>query len=167
MLRGQRVTLDQSLAALYDVETRILLQAVKRNIARFPPDFCFQLDGEETRGLTSRFVSSNQARRGGRRTQPYAFTEQGVAMLSSVLRSPRAIAVNMEIMRAFVRLRGAFDANEHLAQQLTALEERIDRRLLQHDRSIAEILNAIRALMGSEPRPSRPIGFVTDKSKPG
>ena len=97
--------LDADLAALYGVETRVLVQAVKRNLGRFPDDFMFQLDADEREALRSQSVISNTSGRGGRRYAPYAFTEQGVAMLSSVLNSPRAIAVNIEIMRAFVRLR--------------------------------------------------------------
>lgn len=102
-IRGQRVLLDSALARLYGIETRVLVQAVNRNAARFPDDFCFRLTEEESRALRSQTVISNTGR-GGRRHAPYAFTEQGVAMLSSVLRSPTAIAVNVEIMRVFVRL---------------------------------------------------------------
>jgi len=161
------VILDGALAALYDVETRALVQAVKRNRSRFPVDFCFQLDDvEAARFLTSQTVTSKKDRRGGRRTNPFAFTEQGVAMLSSVLRSSRAVAVNIEIMRAFVRLREAFSASKELAQQLAALESRIDKRLLEQDRTIVEILQAIRALMAAPARESRPIGFVTHRNKP-
>jgi DNA-binding PadR family transcriptional regulator len=162
IVRNQRVMLDKALASLYGVETRTLLQAVRRNLVRFPPDFCFQLDDGEIRLLTSQSMISKKAGRGGRRTNAYAFTEQGVAMLSTVLRSPRAIAVNIEIMRAFVRFRELFTANSQLAEQLAALEERIDKRLLLQDRTIVEILNAIRALMARPSRPARPIGFVTD-----
>jgi hypothetical protein len=103
LLRRHRVMLDEHLAALYDVEVKVFNQAVKRNRERFPDDFMFQLTAEETRNLRSQTVTSSSW--GGRRTRPYAFTEQGVAMLSSVLRSPRAIQVNIEIMRSFVRLR--------------------------------------------------------------
>src|SRR5438552_649839 len=103
-LRGHRVLLDQALAELYGVETKVLVQAVKRNLARFPDDFMFQLTTSEWAGLRSQTVTSKR-RRGGRRYAPYAFTEQGVAMLSSVLGSERAIAVNIQIMRAFVRIR--------------------------------------------------------------
>ena len=115
LIRGQKVILDVALANLYDVETRVLTQAVKRNIERFPRDFMFQLSPEEFAYLRSQTVISKTEGRGGRRYLPYAFTEQGVAMLSSVLHSERAIDVNIEIMRAFVRLRqmlarlGGFD----------------------------------------------------------
>ncbi len=106
IVRGHRVMLDSALAELYEIETRALVQAVARNPNRFPPDFCFRISAEEAGTLRSQIVISNGGR-GGRRYPPYAFTEQGVAMLSSVIRSPTAIAVNMEIMRAFVHLRRA------------------------------------------------------------
>jgi len=160
-VREQSVMMDGSLAALYGVETRTLLQAIKRNIERFPADFCFQLTPAEAANLKSQVVMSSPGW-GGRRTRPYAFTEQGVAMLSSVLRTRRAVAVNIEIMRAFVRLRHMFTANKELALQLAALEERIDKRLLKQDQTIVEILKAIRVLMGTSPQPGRPIGFVTE-----
>ena len=111
-MRGQKVLLDSTLASLYGVETRTLLQAVKRNRARFPADFIFQLTNQEVADLRSQIVTSSW---GGRRYSPLAFTEQGVAMLSSVLNSPRAIRVNIEIMRAFVRLRQMISTNKELA----------------------------------------------------
>lgn len=155
-LRGHKVLLDADLAALYGVETRILVQAVKRNLERFPEDFMFQLSGEELEALRSQFVISN-AGRGGRRYAPYAFTEQGVAMLSSVLHSPQAIAVNIEIMRAFVRLREMLTSNKELAKKL----EELERKLQTHDQAITGILNAIRELMRPpEPPNKRRIGFV-------
>lgn len=153
-LRGQKVLLDMDLAALYGVPTKALVQAVKRNRDRFPDDFMFQLSVEEFAGLRSQFVTSN---RGGRRYLPYAFTEQGVAMLSSVLKSPRAIAVNIEIMRAFVKLRQAIASNKELARRFAELE----RRLNAHDHAIANILQAIRELMQPRtPAQKRPIGFA-------
>lgn len=158
LLRGHKVLLDADLATLYGVETKVLLQAVKRNPDRFPKDFMFQLTDPEFRDLRSQFVTSSW---GGRRYAPYVFTEQGVAMLSSVLNSPRAIAVNIEIMRAFVRLRGLIASNKELAKRLDELESRIARRLSTHDQAIAGILDAIRQLMTPpEPRKKRPIGFV-------
>jgi hypothetical protein len=115
-LRGQKMMLDRDLADLYGVTTRELVQAVKRNLDRFPEDFMCQLTAEEFTALRSQSVISNvRTGRGGRRYPPYAFTEQGVAMLSSVLRSPRAVRVNVEIMRAFVRLRGILASHEDLA----------------------------------------------------
>jgi DNA-binding PadR family transcriptional regulator len=155
-LRGHRVLLDADLATLYGVETRVLVQAVKRNLDRFPQDFMFQLSGEELEALRSQFVISN-AGRGGRRYKPYAFTEQGVAMLSSVLNSRQAIAVNVEIMRAFVQLREWLSSNKELAKKL----EELERKLKTHDQAITGILNAIRELMRPpEPPKKRRIGFV-------
>ena len=153
MLRGQRVILDAHLAALYGVETRALVQAVKRSPDRFPSDFMFQLDNQEVVRLRSQIVISNA--RGGRRYRPYAFTEQGVAMLSSVLRSPRAVLVNVEIMRTFVRLREMLAANADLARQLAALESK-------YDAQFKAVFDAIRELMTpAAPNRTRPIGFVT------
>jgi len=159
-LRGHKVLLDAELARLYGVETRVLVQAVKRNLERFPEDFMFQLTGEEAESLRSQFVISNTGPgRGGRRYLPYAFTEQGVAMLSSVLGSPQAIAVNIEIMRAFVRLREMLASNKELARKL----EELERRLGTHDQAIGSILSAIRELMSpSEPPKKRRIGFIQD-----
>ena len=149
VMRGHKVLLDADLAKLYGVETKVLLQALKRNPDRFPKDFMFQLTDQEFRDLRSQFVTSSW---GGRRYAPYVFTEQGVAMLSSVLNSPRAIAVNIEIMRAFVRLREMIAGNKELARRLDELEARIERKLCTHDQAIAGILEAIRELM----RPPEP-----------
>ena len=158
VLRGHKVLLDADLAKLYGVETKVLLQALKRNPDRFPKDFMFQLTDQEFRNLRSQFVTSSW---GGRRYAPYVFTEQGVAMLSSVLNSPRAIAVNIEIMRAFVRLREMIASNKELARRLDELEAKIERKLCTHDQAIAGILDAIRALMHTpEPTKKRRIGFV-------
>lgn len=167
LLRGHKTLLDADLAELYGVPTKALVQAVKRNLERFPEDFMFQLTNQEFNVLRSQFVtSSSQALSslawGGRRTAPYAFTEQGVAMLSSVLNSPRAIAVNIEIMRAFVRLREILASNKELAQKLDELE----RKLKTHDQAIAGILEAIRQLMATpQPTKKQPIGFVTPEEK--
>jgi len=125
-------------------------------------DFLFELDGDEWDRLRSQTVTSNPGR-GGRRHPPYAFTEQGVAMLSSILKSPRSIAVNIEIMRTFVRLRDFVAANKELARQFSALEARIDKRLAGHDQAIVEILSAIRTLMKPGESVKRPIGFVTSE----
>ena len=119
--------LDTDLAALYNVPTKVLIQSVKRNRTRFPDDFMFRLTAGEAERLRSQIVTSNVGR-GGRRYAPYAFTEQGVAMLSSVLRSPRAVHANVTIMRAFVRLRRWLGANDVLARRLDALEKRYDAR---------------------------------------
>jgi len=167
VLRNQRVMLDSDLAQLYEVQTKVLVQAVKRNLERFPEDFMFQLKNQEVAALRSQLVTSNEGR-GGRRTAPYAFTEQGVAMLSSVLHSPRAIAVNIEIMRAFVRMREVLVSNKELAAKLDELERRVGRKLQSHDQAIAGILDAIRQLMTSpDPQPKRPIGFVIPRESRG
>ncbi len=164
-LRDQRILLDSDLAELYDVETRVLVQAVKRNLNRFPADFMFKLENQELTALRSQSVISNEGR-GGRRTAPYAFTEQGVAMLSSVLNSPRAIAVNIEVMRAFVRMREVFATNKELAAKLDELKQHVDRKLQSHDQAIVGILDAIRQLMNPPEATKRPIGFVTPEEKP-
>jgi len=155
LIRGQKVMLSPDLAALYQVEPRALVQAVKRNIERFPPDFMFQLSAEEFANLKSQVVISSWG--GLRRARPYAFTEQGVAMLSSILRSPRAVQVNIEIMRAFVRLRRILTANKDLARRLDDLESR-------YDSKFRVVFDAIHRLMdrpGSRRR--RVIGFRVGK----
>jgi hypothetical protein len=158
-IRGQKVMLDTDLARLYDVETRALIQAVKRNIERFPGDFMFQLTQKEFDSLRSQSVISNPGRRGGRRYLPYAFTEQGVAMLSSVLRSDRAIHVNIEIIRAFVRLRQMLASHKELARKLAALEKK-------YDTQFRVVFDAIRELMTPpEPKNKRPIGFSRGEEK--
>lgn len=158
VLRGYKVLLDADLAALYGVETRVLLQAVKRNEERFPADFLLKFSPPEWANLRSQIVISS-AEHGGRRYPPYAFTEQGVAMLSSVLNSSRAIAVNIQIMRAFVRMRELLASNRELAQKLAELE----RKIATHDQSITGILKAIRELMNPPPLPKkRGIGFTAN-----
>jgi phage regulator Rha-like protein len=153
-IRGHKVLLSNHLAELYQVEAKRLIQAVKRNKERFPGDFMFQLTDEEFQHLKSQIVISSWG--GVRRSTPYAFTEQGVAMLSSVLRSRRAIQVNIAIMRAFVKLRGILSAHKELAQKLNELEQKIER----HDKEIVVIFQAIRQLMAPAPaRPKRRIGF--------
>ncbi len=145
-----------------EVETKVLVQAVKRNLARFPDDFMFQLSAEESRALRSQFATLKSGRGQHRKYLPYAFTEQGVAMLSSVLRSARAIAVNIQIMRAFVRMRELLISNRELAQKLDQLEARLEKKLASHDRAIAAILSAIRELMNPTPPKRRGIGFTAD-----
>jgi hypothetical protein len=147
VFRGHKVLLDEDLASLYGVITSALVQAVKRNIGRFPEDFMFQLTAPEWTVLRSRTVIPTSSR-GGRRFAPYVFTEQGVAMLSSVLGSERAIAINIEIMRAFVKLRDLLSSNRELARRFAQLETRLDKKLTEHDEAIAAILSAIRELMG-------------------
>jgi hypothetical protein len=157
LIRRQRVLLDEDLAALYGVETRVLLQAVKRNFERFPSDFMFELSAPEWTALRSQSVTSKLGS-GGRRYAPYAFTEQGVAMLSSVLNSDRAIAVNIAIMRAFVRIRRLLETDRALARKF----DRIERRLASHDEAIVGILSAIRQLMMPPDPKRRGIGFTAD-----
>ncbi len=167
--RGEKVLLDFDLAALYDVETRVLNQAVRRNADRFPADFMFQLTSEEVEKLSqvvtpsvaghdvsnsSQIVMSSGKYR-GKRYRTYAFTEQGVAMLSSVLNSESAVKMNIAIMRAFVQLRRALETNRELARKFSELERRIDK----HDAEIAAILEAIRQLMAPPEKPRREIGF--------
>jgi hypothetical protein len=167
--RGEKVLLDFDLAALYGVETRALNQAVRRNADRFPADFMFQLSSEETETLSqlvtpsvaghdvsnsSQIVMSSGKYR-GKRYRPYAFTEQGVAMLSSVLNSESAVKMNIAIMRAFVQLRRALETNRELARRFSELERRIDK----HDVEIDAILEAIRQLMAPPEKPRREIGF--------
>lgn len=160
VFRGHKVLLDEGLAALYAVATKVLLQAVKRNIRRFPADFMFQLNAAEWAVLRSQNVTSTL--RGGRRYAPYVFTEQGVAMLSSILSSERAIDINIEIMRAFVKLRELLSSNRELARRFAQLETRLDKKLTEHDQAIAAILSAIRELMNPPPPKRRGIGFTAD-----
>jgi hypothetical protein len=153
VLRGEKVLLGQHLAELYGVPVKALIQAVKRNQRRFPKDFMFQLTREEFGNLKSQIVTSSWG--GLRRALPYAFTEQGVAMLSSVLRSERAVQVNVAIMRAFVSLRRMLATNETLARKLAELEHQIQ----GHDESIRTLFDAIRELMEPPAKPRREIGF--------
>jgi len=179
--RGQKVLLDFDLAALYGVAVKVLNQAVKRNRERFPNDFMFQLTDDETQLSKSQlllfenrqiaenesaepnwsqFVTSSQKHRGAK-YRPYAFTEEGIAMLSSVLKSKRAVKVNIAIMRAFVKLRQMLDVNRELARKFAELEQRVGK----HDEEIAGILEAIRQLMAPSEGPRREIGFhVREKS---
>lgn len=152
MLRGERVLLDADLAELYGVETKLLNRAVKRNRQRFPGDFMFQLTEDEAGNLRYQNGTSSW---GGRRYLPQAFTEQGVAMLSSVLHSKRAVMVNIEIMRAFVRLRRILATHADLSRKLAALESK-------YDAQFRSVFDAIRGLMTPpEPRPRRRIGFIS------
>lgn len=179
--RGEKVLLDFDLATLYGVATKALNQAVKRNRERFPDDFMFQLTTEEFRILRSQTVTSSaQGTRSqetmkswsqtvtssrkyrGTRYRPYAFTEEGIAMLSSVLKSKRAVKVNIAIMRAFVKLRSVLETNRELARKFSELEQRVDK----HDEEIAVILEAIRQLMAPSEKPRREIGFHVRENAP-
>jgi len=155
LIHGQKVMLDTDLAELYGVPTYRLNEQVKRNRKRFPDDFMFQLKPGAAKSLTSQIAMSNGGR-GGRRTRPYVFTEQGVAMLSSVLKSERAVQVNIAIMRAFVNLREAITSHKELAHKVAELEHKFQ----QHDSQIEEVFDAIRQLLEPKPvPPGRRIGF--------
>ncbi|MBI5406344.1 MAG: ORF6N domain-containing protein [Nitrospirae bacterium] len=155
LIRGHKVMLDSDLAELYEVRTKALIQAVKRNIGRFPLDFMFQLNNQEVITLRSQFVTSKSGK-GGRRYIPYVFTEQGVAMLSSVLNSERAILVNIAIVRAFVKLREMLSTHKELAHKLKQLENKIEK----HDEEIKVIFDAIRQLMIPPEPTKKKIGFI-------
>jgi len=159
LIRSQKVMLDSDLAELYGVKTFNLNKAVKRNIDRFPQDFMFQLTKEEADSLRFQIGMSKSEGRGGRRYLPYAFTEQGVAMLSSVLRSERAIHVNIAIMRVFVKLREFLSTHKELAHKLAELERKIER----HDEEIKAIFDAIRQLMTPPQKVKRKIGFMREE----
>ena len=155
VIRGVRVMVDADLAALYAVETGYLNLAVRRNLARFPEDFMFRLTAEESRALRSQTAISKTEGRGGRRYLPYAFTEQGVAMLSSVLHGRRAIAANILIMRTFVQLRNAQGHYAELREQIAELTQKVH----GHEELLDEILKALEALATPPPSHSRPMGF--------
>jgi len=158
LIRGEKVMLDEDLAQLYGVETKILNKAVKRNLGRFPEDFMFQLTDEESKNLRFQ-IGTSKKQRGGRRYLPYAFTEQGVAMLSGVLKSPRAVKVNIEIMRAFVRLRQLMASHTELAGKLLEMEKK-------YDEQFKVVFDAIRALMAPPKIKKKKIGFtVKEKQK--
>ncbi len=174
MIRHEKVLLDSDLAELYGVETRSLNQAVKRNLERFPEDFMFQLTDEEVDSLMSqivisknsnpnlRFRSGKSSGRGGHRKLPYAFTEQGVAMLSSVLRSPRAVEVNIAIMRTFVQLRRLMDSNQLLAEKI----ENLERKYAEHDQNFTLVFDAIKQLITEDSTPDKEMGFHTVSETP-
>ena len=156
LIRGFKVMLDSDLAELYESNTGALNQAVKRNISRFSDDFMFQLTEEETASLKSQFVISKEGRGGRRRSLPFAFTEQGIAMLSSVLNSERAVEVNIAIMRTFVHLRRMLLSNEELNRKINKLEQ-------QYDENFKVVFTALRKLMTVPDKPRRQIGFKTDE----
>jgi hypothetical protein len=164
ILRGQRVLLDAELAALYDVPTKALNQAVKRNTERFPDDFMFRLTRAEVETLNrSQFVTGSQKHRDPR-FPPFAFTEHGAIMAASILNSARAVEMSVFVVRAFVKLRELLSSNRELARRFEQLEARLDKRLIEHDVTIAAILSAIRELMNPPPPKRRPIGFTADLS---
>ena len=155
-IRGQKVMLDKDLAELYGVETKVLNQAIKRNSDRFPEDFMFQVNEEEWQSLRSQIVTS-KAGRGGSRYLPFAFTEQGVAMLSSVLNSETAIRVNIQIIRVFTRMRQMLLTHKDILLQL----EKMERKLTGHDEDIQLIFKYLKQLLNPPQQPRRRIGFKT------
>jgi len=151
-IRGEKVILDVDMARLYEAPTKVLKQAVRRNLSRFPADFMFELTEEESLSLRSQIVTS---KKGGTKYLPFAFTEQGVAMLSSVLNSEKAIEVNIAIMRAFVQMRKFFETNKELAEKI----EELERSVSSHDQDILLIFEAIKQLMQKKSQPMEPVGF--------
>jgi len=160
LVREQKVMLDSDLAALYGVETKVFNQAVGRNLQRFPEDFRFQLTEEEFESLRSQIVTSKKGR-GGRRYLPYVFTEQGVAMLSSVLNSERAVQVNIGIMRAFVNMRKMFLTNEEVSRKFAEMENKLGK----HDENFKKVFAAIRFMMNPPDKSDKEIGFIQKGKK--
>jgi hypothetical protein len=158
LVRGQKVMFDTDLAELYQVSTKRLNEAVNRNTARFPQDFMFQLTKAEAAGLRSQFATSN-AGRGGRRYLPYAFTEHGVAMLSSVLKSQRAVQMNILIIRAFIMLREMLATHKDLASKI----EKIERQQMEHSHQLATIYSVVKQLIPASRKRKRRIGFACPK----
>jgi hypothetical protein len=157
-IRGEKVMLDSDLASLYAVETRTLKQAVKRNIKRFPEDFMFELTREEYNSLTSQIVILKKGRGEHSKYLPFAFTEQGVAMLSSILNSDRAIQVNIAIMRAFVQLRKLMETHKDLAKKIVDMEKK-------YDKQFQVVFEAIKQLISKKNEPRNPIGFRIGEKK--
>ena len=158
VLRGSKIMLDRDLAEMYGVETRVLNQAVSRNVSRFPEDFMFQLTDEEWKNLISQFVTSSY---GGVRKLPFAFTEQGVAMLSSVLRSERAIQVNIQIIRIYTKMKQILFDNKELWLKM----EKIEQALFKKDEEVQLIFNALRKLVVQEEKPRNEIGFLANRKE--
>lgn len=175
IIKGERVLLDSDLAKLYGVETRVLKQAVKRNISRFPEDFLFTLNLIEYNSLRSQFVTlknnnyyiteSNSLRGKHSKYPPFAFTEQGVAMLSSVLNSERAINVNIAIMRAFVKVREIIYSNKDLARKISELENLTNEKFKNQDKKIGLVFEAIKSLIKEKSSPKNPLGFEVPRKK--
>lgn len=160
LLRNKRIILDKDIARMYGVSTSRLNEQVKRNLKRFPDDFMFQLSKEEFNTLISQ-IATSKIKRGGTRKLPYAFTEQGVAMLSSVLKSERAISVNIQIVRVFVKLREILSTHIELANKLKELELKIE----SHDEQITTLFEAINQLLLPPEKPKPPIGFLVKEPK--
>ncbi|HXZ52098.1 MAG TPA: ORF6N domain-containing protein [Burkholderiales bacterium] len=161
MIRGRKVLLDFDLAALYGVETRVLNQAVKRNLERFPHDFMCRLSSKELASWRSQFVMSNPAAKMGLRRAPFAFTEHGALMAATVLNSTRAIEVSLHVVRAFVHLRNFLASNKEISRRL----EEHERKLTSHDQAISGLVDALRTLMAPPESKRRPIGFVVTDEK--
>ena len=159
MVRGQKVMLDKDLAEMYDVEVKVLNQSVKRNITRFPEDFMLQLTSSEWDSLKSQIVTSKNEGRGGARKLPFAFTEQGVAMLSSILRSERAIQVNIQIIRVYTKMKQLLVDNKDLWMKL----EKIEQALLQKDDEVQHIFKVLKKLIVQEEKPRNEIGFLAGR----
>ena len=157
-IRGEKAILDVDLARLYEVPTKVLKQAVRRNLSRFPADFMFELTEDEAVSLRSQIVTS---KKGGTKYLPFAFTEQGVAMLSSVLNSDKAIEVNITIMRAFVQMRKFLETNKELAEKI----EELERTVYSHDEDILLIFETIKQLMHKKSQPMEPVGFKIPQVK--
>ncbi len=174
VLREQRVMLDEDLATLYGVETKRFNEAVKRNLAKFPADFMFQLSADEWAALRSQFATSNEQHqgRGGRRYAPRVFTEHGALMAATILNSPRAVEVSVYVVRAFVRLRELVGSHRELAKRLDDLEQKTEALAMQHDtfsrntrNQLKQVFDALRELMTPPDPPKRPIGFITPDDK--
>ena len=162
LIRGKKVMLDRDLARLYGVQTKVLNQAVTRNLRRFPPDFMYQLTKREVAILKSQIVTS---RWGGVRKPPFAFTENGVAMLSSVLNSKRAIEMNIQIMRIFTRLREILASHEDLRRKIETVEKNFSAGFKKHEQQIQTIFMAIKKILEPPPRPKRRIGFIVEEDR--
>ncbi len=162
LIRGQRVILDTDLAAFYGETTKRFNQQVNRNLARFPSDFMFQLDEEETSALRLQFATLKTGRGQHRKYAPYVFTEHGAIMAATLLNSPRATEISVHVVRAFVEWRSMLANNRELANKLHLLE----RKVTKHDQAIGELVDSIRQLLAPPDPPKRPIGFVTPEDKP-
>jgi hypothetical protein len=161
VLRGRRVILDSELAALYGVTVSVFNQAVKRNMERFPADFAFQLTREEYESLRSQIVILKAGRGAHRKYLPYVFTEHGAVMAASVLNSPKAVEMSVEVVRAFVRLRQILAANRQLAARVDDLERKMNQSNAAHSKNIGTLFDAVRSLMTAPEKPKRQIGFQT------
>jgi phage regulator Rha-like protein len=165
IVRGQKVILDADLAALYEVPTKQFNQAVKRNLAKFPADFMFALTAAEWEALRSQFVTLKNGRGQHRKYLPYVFTEHGAIMAATLLNSPRAVEVSVYVVRAFVQLREFLASNKDLARQLRVLEQRIEKKLTNHDQAIADVVATLKQLMSPANTTKRRIGFVIDEDQ--